>query len=490
MDADEVSGLTLMERAGQGVVDAILHKWPGGQAIFAQAVILCGPGNNGGDGYVIARLLNEAGWNVSGFALGDPTSSSPDALENRKLWDAIGDVRPLTKDLELPEGQTLLIDALFGTGLARAVDLPLKKWAKTVRGRGGGVVAVDIPSGLCSDSGRVIGSEAITADLTVTFHKRKLGHFLADGPEFCGTLVVSSIGLASDPWPESLCQLVGRPDGRRILKSTGHKFSYGHALVLSGGLGKSGAARLSAISALRIGAGLVTLGAAESSLPEIAQAITSLMVTEIETADDLTRTLDDPRYSSVCLGPGLGFDRAKELVPAVLAARRPTVLDADAISAFAETPEDLLSRLHDQCILTPHGGEFARLFPDISARLANTPTSGPAYSKVDAAREASVRAGCFVLLKGPDTVMTAPDGRVALSASVYQDTAPWLATAGSGDVLSGLICGLWARGGDLFQSACDAAWLHAECARKFGPGLIAEDIPAMIPRVLKELGPQ
>lgn len=490
MDANEVSGLTLMERAGRGVVSAIQHKWPGGQAIFAQAVVLCGPGNNGGDGYVIARLLKEAGWNVQVFALGAPTSSSPDALANRQLWDALGSVSPLSEALDLPAGQTLLIDALFGTGLTRPVALPMDAWAANVRKAGGAVVAVDIPSGLCSDSGRVIGEQALQADLTVTFHKRKLGHFLAEGPATCGSLVCTGIGLRTDDWDEPLCRLVVRPDRNRILKSTGHKFSYGHALVLSGGAGKSGAARLSAMGALRIGAGLVTIGAAKSSLSEIAQAITSLMVTEIDDARDLGETLQDPRYSSLCLGPGLGFERARTLVPAALASKRPTVLDADALSAFADAPHDLLSGLHEDCILTPHGGEFARLFPDIASQLAEAAMSGPAYSKVDAARDAAKTAGCMVLLKGPDTVIAAPDGRVAICASVYQDAAPWLATAGSGDVLAGFICGLWARGGDLFQSACDAAWLHAECARTFGPGLIAEDIPAMIPRVLKELGPQ
>ncbi len=170
MDANEVSGLTLMERAGRGVVSAILHKWPGGQATFAQAVVLCGPGNNGGDGYVIARLLKEAGWNVQVFALGAPISSSPDALANRHLWDGLGSVSPLSEALDLPAGQTLLIDALFGTGLTRPVALPMDAWAANVRDAGGAVVAVDIPSGLCSDSGRVIGEQALQADLNFTFH--------------------------------------------------------------------------------------------------------------------------------------------------------------------------------------------------------------------------------------------------------------------------------------------------------------------------------
>lgn len=275
-----------------------------------------------------------------------------------------------------------------------------------------------------------------------------------------------------------------------LAKTAGHKFDHGHALVLSGGPGCTGAARLAARGALRIGAGLVTLGVPPSAQMEVASQITALMLTRIADADALGLALEDARINALCLGPGLGLVRARELVPgAVRAERAPyVVLDADALSCYAADLVSLCDMLHDRCVLTPHGGEFARLFPDIAEKLNAVPDRGPAYSKVDATRDAAARCGAVVLFKGPDTVIAHPDGRCSVHAAAYGREAPWLATAGAGDVLAGFITGLLARGLEPME-ACEAAvWLHVECARAFGPGLVAEDLPEILPQVLRDLG--
>ncbi len=290
-----------------------------------------------------------------------------------------------------------------------------------------------------------------------------------------------------------------------------HKYAHGHALILSGGVGKGGAARLAARGALRIGAGAVTLGTPPAALIENAAQLNAIMLTAIKDADTLADTLQDKRMNALCLGPGLGLGaREKELIAAVLDQRSPgldpgpqtqaarrgpgsspglrsTVLDADALTHLAQD-ETLFGRLHAKCILTPHAGEFARLFPDIAEKLDAPATKGPAYSKVDATRDAAKRAGCVVLFKGPDTVIADPSGRCSINASVYERSAPWLATAGSGDVLAGFITGLLARGFSPMQAAETGAYLHTECALSFGPGLIAEDIPEELPKVFQKLG--
>jgi hydroxyethylthiazole kinase-like uncharacterized protein yjeF len=376
------------------------------------------------------------------------------------------------------------------------------------------IVAVDIPSGVCADSGRDFPHDAdwhrlsAAAHLTVTFHAAKLGHFLSDGADKCGKLKVVDIGLEdskkSVDWIARLPAEEGvapkEPNWRCVKKSVveriqathpswlnkgaySHKFSHGHALVLTGGSGKTGAAR----GALRIGAGLVTLGVPPSAQMEVAAQITALMLTRVPDAAGLAEVLEDARLNSLCLGPGLGLARARDLVPVALAAARPTVLDADALSAYAEDPEVLFAMLHERCVLTPHGGEFSRLFPDIDAKLQAPATKGPAYSKVDATRDAAKRAGCTVLFKGADTVIADPSGQCSVHSASYERSAPWLATAGAGDVLAGFITGLLARGLSPHQAAATAAYLHVDCARSFGPGLIAEDLPEQLPRVLNDL---
>jgi hydroxyethylthiazole kinase-like uncharacterized protein yjeF len=548
IESGEVTGLELMERAGRGVVEAIFEEWPelGGQVNKAdgqppdpreisgmrrRAVVLCGPGNNGGDGFVVARLLHEKGWAVEVFLYGDAEKLPPDARVNYERWSEIAAVAALEDGKfdgwpDQDSGVHIVLDALFGTGLTRpfldcrhvamtlnscsslaektSFGLPVHRFPK--------VVAVDVPSGLCADSGIWLGDDqsldfANLANLTVTFHSRKRGHVLVYGPESCGRVVVKDIGLGhADMGARVSHKTLASLSGARRLglvvsrevvvddlsadikkQSQDHKFSHGHALILSGGSGKTGAARLAARGALRIGAGLVTLGVPPGAQQEVACQITALMLQRVADAEALSSVLQDDRLNALCLGPGMGLERARALVPVAMNAKRAAVLDADALSAFAGDPSQLFELLHEKVVLTPHGGEFARLFPDIAAKLAAPPTKGPAYSKVDATREAAARAGCVVLFKGADTVIASPNGQCAVNAAVYQRAAPWLATAGSGDVLAGFITGLLARGFAPQQAAEAAAWLHVECARAFGPGLIAEDLPEMLPQVFRKL---
>ncbi len=267
-----------------------------------------------------------------------------------------------------------------------------------------------------------------------------------------------------------------------------HKYSHGHAYILSGPASKTGAARLAARGALRIGAGVVTVACPPDAVAEHAAQLTAIMLTPVADAQALTAVLGDARINAICVGPALGVtqDRA-DMLAAVLQTKRATVVDADGLTLLSKHP-DLMGLLHGKCVLTPHAGEFARLFPGIAEKLAATPTKGPAYSKVDATREAAKRAGCVVLFKGADTVIADVDGRCAINSAHYDRAAPWLATAGSGDVLAGFITGLLARGFDPMQAAETAAWLHVECALEFGPGLIAEDIAEQLPQVFRKLG--
>ncbi len=554
----EVTGLELMERAGKGVVEAIFEEWPELATRAHRAVVLCGPGGNGGDGFVVAWLLRDAGWAVEVFLYGDPERMPPDARVNYERWLEMGEVRewPASGDEPRrphdPWASDLIIDAIFGTGLTRPIPFTEPNIGTMLpegdlrdeRGRPR-IVAVDVPSGLCADSGSVLAdSDALWADLTVTFHTAKVGHFLGEGEAQSGKINVVSIGLELARIPSPLVrlgqlfvqnfrpvELVNAPVADWIDKFDAfgrqtHKFSHGHALILSGGVGHGGAARLAARGSLRIGAGLVTIGCPPSALIENAAHLNAIMLKRVPDADALAEVLADARITALCLGPGMGTgpreaallavalglplvpgltrdldqsdattrpegasqaDRDPRANPAQFPAKRPTVLDADALTLLAQNPA-LFAALHKDCILTPHAGEFARLFPDIAARLAEPATRGPAYSKVDATRDAAKRAACVVLFKGPDTVIADPSGRCSINSAHYDRAAPWLATAGSGDVLSGFITGLLARGFAPFDAACTAAWLHVECARSFGPGLIAEDLPEELPKVFRGLG--
>ena len=497
IDSGEVTGLELMERAGRGVVGAIFEEWPELAKTSHRAVVLCGPGNNGGDGFVVARLLKEWGWEVEVFLYGDAEKLPPDARVNYERWCAMGAVRAFDGGgFALPTGENsraaVFVDAVFGTGLTRPFGLFPQVYgalaAGAVRPR---VVAADVPSGMCSDSGFFLGEfrPERFADLTVSFHSEKVGHRLGDAQALCGRVAVGDIGLSGSD--ASAVKLLDRAAiaAAGLQKTASHKYGHGHALILSGPAGHTGAARLAARGALRIGSGLVTVACPPDAVAEHAAQLDAIMLTAVADAGVLAKRLADTRLNALCLGPALGVnDGTKALVLEALKAKRATVLDADALTVFANDPDELFAALHRDCVLTPHGGEFARLFPDIAGKLNSTPAKGPACSKVDATRDAAARAGCVVLFKGPDTVIAAPDGRCSINSAFYDRTAPWLATAGSGDVLAGFITGLLARGFDPMQAAQAAAWLHVECARKFGPGLIAEDLPEQLPAVFRDLG--
>ncbi len=504
IDSGGVTGLDLMERAGQGVVEAIFEEWPAYRSAPQSAAILCGPGNNGGDGFVVARLLHGRGWTVRVFFYGDPDRLPPDARTNHDIWLADAPVTELSEKAFRDRPFNLYVDALFGTGLTRPLEGPARDVISYMAGRNGDdfsrkTVCIDAPSGLCMDSGRILGENTAGfasgidrfARLTVVFDSPKVGHFIGHGPDICGKVIVKDIGLGGRGpavLPGEIVKLVGRAALPRSKYGHGHKYVHGHALILSGGAGKTGAARLAARGALRIGAGLVTLGVPASAQMEAASQVTAVMLRRVSDGAGLADVLADARINALCLGPGLGIARARDLVPAALrAGHMPCVtLDADALTAYEDMPGDLFAMLHENCVLTPHGGEFARLFPDIAAKLSAPAARGPAYSKVDATREAARRAGCVILFKGPDTVIAAPDGRCSINAARYDRAAPWLATAGSGDVLAGFVTGLLARGADPVQAAETAAYCHVECARSFGPGLIAEDLPDILPKVLRD----
>jgi hydroxyethylthiazole kinase-like uncharacterized protein yjeF len=523
----EVTGLELMERAGRGVVEAIFEEWPELKKAPHRAVVLCGPGNNGGDGFVVARLLREWGWEVEVFIFGRSDPLPSDAAANYQRWMQVSGTSDPIQSLNPWVGAgdphpDIVVDAIFGTGLTRPLPTPVSRAFSFLKHRSR-VVAIDLPSGLCSDSGRFVRDDpedtALAADLTVTFQERKLGHLLADGPSLCGKVIVKDIGLrAALFYEEAVCESeIFRDD---IAKAGNcHKYTCGHALILAGSSGKGGAARLAARGALRIGAGLVTLGCPPEAIAENAARLDAVMLRTVADAEALADTLADPRITALCLGPGLGTGaREVALLAAALGVPAPgstkgidvvseaprgrggpgsspgrgrgqrgLVLDADALTLLTAHP-DLFAALHETCILTPHAGEFARLFPDIAEKLNAPAIKGPAYSKVDATREAAKRAGCTVLFKGPDTVISDPEGRSAINSAHYERAAPWLATAGSGDVLAGFVAGLLARGLSPMQAAETAAWLHVECARSFGPGLIAEDLSEELPKVFRALG--
>ncbi|PRX35412.1 yjeF C-terminal region, hydroxyethylthiazole kinase-related/yjeF N-terminal region [Meinhardsimonia xiamenensis] len=497
MASGAVTGLELMERAGRGVVGTAFARWPELAVAPRRGLVLAGPGNNGGDGYVVARLLREWGWEVEVFALGEPERLKGDAQANHARWREMGGaVRPLAElGAGLEESPAVVIDALFGTGLARPLTGSVAEAIRAVAawrgegGRDGRVVAVDIPSGICADSGRVLGA-AMHCDLTVSFHAPKLGHYLAEGPAHAGWLEVADIGIGAWAAGAGECvQLVElTAPVRELAKTGGHKYHHGHALVLSGGVGRGGAARMAARAALRVGAGLVTLGCPPAAMIENAARLEAVMLRPVADGEALAALLEDPRIDALCLGPGLGLGpREGALVAAALDAGRATVLDADALTILAREPR-LRARVHGRCVLTPHEGEFARLFPGLGARLRAEPEAGPAFSRLDAARAAARESGAVVLLKGPDTVIAAPDGRAWVHAAAYARAAPWLATAGAGDVLAGLIAGLLARGLAPERAASLAAWLHVEAARRAGAGMIAEDLPDRLPEVFSALG--
>ena len=454
-------GERLMARAGEAVAGAIRRRWTP-----RPTLVLCGPGNNGGDGYVVARALAAEGWPVRVAALAEPKSG--DALAWRQRWT--GAVEPMAP--ACVDEAALVVDALFGAGLARPLDGVAKATIERLAERDIPLVAVDVPSGLDGDSGRIRGAAARAA-LTVTFFRLKPGHLLYPGRGLCGTLLLADIGLPAAVLAEIGPRTwVNGPGLWRAMfpwaDADAHKYRRGHA-VIRGGAEMTGAARLAARAARRVGAGLVTIAAPPEAAPIYAADQPGTLVQRVGSLE-FAQALADERRNAVLVGPGNGRGEAtRKAVAEAIASGRKLVLDADALDDEAES----LGRPGKPWpVLTPHEGEFARVFGPIGegGRLA-------------AARAAAERVAAVIVLKGPDTVVAAPDGR----ASVAAGAPPELATAGSGDVLAGLILGLLAQGMAPFEAASAGVWVHARAAGGFGPGLIAEDLPEALPAVLRGL---
>jgi len=470
-------GIALMERAGAAVADAVSARHPVG----SQVVVIAGPGNNGGDGFVAARLLVQRGIRTRLMLAGDAARLKGDAAVAAKMWKG-------AIELARPGGfadADVIIDALFGAGLDRPLEEPARSLIAAMNARGVPIVAVDLPSGINGATGAVMGA-AVNATQTVTFFRKKPGHLLLPGRIHCGAVSVSDIGIADSVLDEIAPKTFENiPDLWRARfpfpRSNGHKYDRGHAVVASGPAWSTGAARLAARGALRAGAGLVTIASPREALTVNAAANLAVMVRPVDGADELTKFLADRRLNAFAIGPGVGVgDATCGLVLAALAGGRAVVLDADAITSFAGDPQRLaqalLKREGQATILTPHEGEFSRYFWPLDGHTK-------VGSKLDRARYAARITGAIMLLKGPDTVVAAPDGRAAIAANA----PPSLATAGAGDVLTGLVVGLLAQGMPAFEAAAAAVWLHGEAAGSFGPGLIAEDLPEMLPQVYRRL---
>jgi len=457
-------GTVLMQNAGDAVAKEITRRWSP-----QPTTVLCGPGNNGGDGFVVAVALAQAGWTVRVALMGRIEDLRGDAQFHAARWH--GGVEPVAP--AAVEGASLVVDALFGSGLSRPLDSQAVNTLAAVTRRGLPLVAIDVPSGVMGDSGESLG--AATATCTVTFARKKPGHVLLPGRALCGETVVADIGipaailesLSVDTWENHpTLWRAGLPQA----KSSANKYTRGHAL-LCGGYPMTGAARMAARAAARIGAGLTTIAVPEIAFPVYAAALTSIMVQPLRQAGDLGRLLSDPRYTAFLIGPGAGVsDATHESALELMRTARPVLIDADAITVFASKASELAAAIRGPCVMTPHEGEFARVFDARGDKLAR-------------ARSAARQSGAVIVLKGADTVVAAPDGR----AMVNTNAPATLATAGSGDVLGGLILGLLAQGMEAFLAAAAGVWIHGAAANAFGPGLIAEDLPDLVPTVLREL---
>jgi ADP-dependent NAD(P)H-hydrate dehydratase / NAD(P)H-hydrate epimerase len=469
-------GFALMLSAGQAVAEATRDLVEEGPIL-----VVCGPGNNGGDGFVAAAELAAQGREVSVILMCEREALRGDAASAARGWkhpvlpfnpQAIG--RP-----------ALIIDALFGAGLSRTITGEAQDMIAAINSSGTPVLAVDLPSGVNGTNGAIMGI-AVKATETVTFFRKKPAHLLLPGRIQCGRVRLAGIGIDERvldeirPLTSENTPLFWRKSFP-VPRIDGHKYVRGHVLAVSGGIGTTGAARMTARGALRAGAGLVTLATPRDALAVNAAALTAVMVRAVDTAIEFAEELNDRRFNAVAIGPGAGIsDRTRDFVHTALSAERHLVLDADALTSFADAPDRLFEQIKaaadPQIVLTPHEGEFPRLFSDISNKH-------PGRSKLERVRAAAERSGAVVLLKGADTTVAAPDGRATIAANA----PPWLATAGSGDVLAGIIAGFLAQGVAAFEAASMAVWMHGEAAREAGPGLIAEDLTETLPAVFRRI---
>lgn len=464
-----VESLTLMENACAAIARTVRKRWTP-----RPTLVLAGPGNNGGDGFGTALLLAGAGWPVTVALLGDIAALRGDAAAMAARWT--GPVQPL--EPSVLAGHALVIDAVFGAGLGRALDGETRATIEQLAASGVDICAVDVPSGIDGNTGAVLGAAA-PARTTVTFHRPKPGHFLLPGRTLTGDLVVADIGIPNsalaaiqpETWangPDQWCDLIPWPD------LASHKYRRGHGLVVGGPASASGAARLAAHAALGVGAGLVTVAMPSDATAVYGAHLTSVMTRAADNPSSFDALLADNRKNAVVIGPGCGVNAVtRDRTLAAIDAGKACVIDADALTVFADRPDDLFERLSDRCVLTPHDGEYDRLFECDGDRLTR-------------ARHAAAQAGAVVVLKGGDTVIAAPDGRAAINFNA----PPSLATAGAGDVLAGLIGGLLAQGLPALAAACAGTWIHGAAAKRLGQGLISEALTTTLPAVLTELAGQ
>ena len=465
-------GFALMLSAGQAVAEAAMDLVEAGPIL-----VVAGSGNNGGDGFVAAAELAARGREVSVILLCERDSLQGDAASAARGWKY--PVLPFNP--QAIGKPALIIDALFGAGLNRPVKGDPHDMIEAISSNGAPVLSVDLPSGVNGTTGAVMGV-AVRATETVTFFRRKPAHLLLPGRIYCGRVRVADIGIDASVLAEIRPQTFENTPqvwskAFPVPQVDGHKYARGHAIVVSGDIAATGAARLSARGALRAGAGLVTLASPRDALAVNAAALTAVMLRSIDTAIEFAELLTDKRLNACVIGPGAGLGkRTRDFVFTALSEKRGLVLDADALTSFAEAPDRLFEAIkasHDaHVVLTPHDGEFPRLFSDMSNKH-------PDRSKLERVRAAAERSGAVVLLKGPDTVVASPDGRATIAANA----PPWLATAGAGDVLAGMIAGFLAQGVPAFEAASTGVWMHGEA----GPGLIAEDLPEVLPAVYRHL---
>lgn len=421
----------LMERAGAALAEAC-HRFAGPLPVL----LLCGPGNNGGDGYVAARHLQERGIEVRVAASGKPRSEAAKDARSR-----------FTGEVDVLSGDTppspVVIDCLFGTGLKKPVDDAVFRHLLRLHSAARVNVACDLPSGVDCDSGELLNGVP-AFDLTVTFGALKPAHRLMPAMLYCGRVVLDDIGIeAVDTWRE-----IG-PPALPSLDPAGHKYDRGLVHALAGKM--PGAIALAATAAARSGAGYVRVSTSRS----IEGIPSSVVQTD-------TAVLTDERIGCILVGPGMG--EIPQLLTLALTSKAAKVVDADAIGEVGE-PERLKGQ---DAIVTPHEGEFKKLFGELPG------------SKADRALEGARRSGAVIVYKGPDTLVAAPDGRLG-----FAPPAPaWLASAGTGDVLSGMIAALRARGLESFEAACSGVWLHGRAAELAGPQMIADDLAAAIPQAL------
>src|ERR1700716_1282276 len=469
-------GFALMLSAGQAVAQAAMDLVEQGPIL-----VVAGGGNNGGDGFVAAAEMAARGRDVSVILLCERDTLKGDAALAARGWK--NPVLPFNP--QAIGAPALIIDALFGAGLNRPVKGDPLTMIEAINATGVPVLSVDLPSGINGSSGAVMGA-AVRATETVTFFRRKPAHLLLPGRLHCGRVRVADIGIDAAVLGEIRpATFENVPQAWQnsfpVPRIDGHKYARGHAVAVSGDIASTGAARLSARGALRAGAGLVTLASPSDALAVNAAALTAVMVCAIDTVVEFAELLNDKRLNACVIGPGAGVgERTRDLVLTALSAQPHLVLDADALTSFAGMPDQLFQAIkasQDQQVgLTPHEGEFPRLFSDISNKH-------PYRSKLERVRAAAERPGAIVLLKGPDTVVASPGGRATISANA----PPWLATAGAGDVLAGMISGILAQGVPAFEAACMGTWMHGEAGREAGPGLIAEDLPEVLPAVFRRL---